>query len=789
MTLRDPQGNFIGSPLLGETTYEYDWFCMAADTCILAKRPNGAIQLCYMRELSENDRVLSVNKTGAQEWRSIKITRNIPPDNLVQLRAGSLVRTTNNHKLFRPGFEIEAAGNLRLGDRLMTVSMLDLPESRTELTLSDEIQIPDWLLVSGDQIGHRGKSPKNFDRYIPDIIALDRNFGLLVGLYLAEGSLSKNAIQYAFHQEEEELSDLVCHALTKVFGESGQVDVIPKYSRRCVHIFHKTLWYVYSELLPGNCYVKEVPSWCFDAPYEFKLGLLQGWIFGDGGKGDRNIRGTSASQKLICGMHNIALSLGIASTISKEKDVYRLHISSRENFERLFPAPVRWKHYKAIRDYLDVANTQKAYTERQLSELFVSHYQPGMTKQEFCRACGLSPEPFIRVFGSWYSLLKSHGYGPSAKRQYVTKVELLTQGWRWLQNNEFSESKWMSDDTLPSIGWIRKYFGKSSKFVRCVKALSREDVLKMESPPTEAGHIASRNITEISYAPCHDEYVYDIAVEGNGNFIVGNIISHNSGSQINVMFGDTVIDTCVGIGFNAEQSKTPVYGWANQYYTFVADAKVLVTGSLTIAFKEAGYLFWPIKKFLYQKANTKTTSPRYALDSDNFLVRNAQEYVTLGGAAKGAENRRVMKANVEQMMEWQYGPTKVGSQYNRFWQELGHMEDNLFEDWAEVFEDVIWYGSDPSNPLLRDRLFSNNLKTEQFAAGDDITDSLIYSHRRADQYPPIDVWITYGDMDRQAVNHTVRKIMDLSFIGQAQTIEVSGEPTYEVYHFIARNVV
>jgi hypothetical protein len=282
-----------------------------------------------------------------------------------------------------------------------------------------------------------------------------------------------------------------------------------------------------------------------------------------------------------------------------------------------------------------------------------------------------------------------------------------------------------------------------------------------------------------------------------GNFIGSPLLGETtyeydwfSGSQINVMVGDVVIDSCIGIGFNESQSKTPVFGYANQYYAFVADGKVVVQGSLTIAFKEAGYLFLPIRRFLHRKANSEASSPRYGADKSGLLTQGVTPApVSLTAAADAAINKRAMRANVEQMTDWQHGPMRVGSKYNRFWQELGSLDDDRFEDWAETFEDALWYGSDPTNPQLRDRLFSNNLDLADFIEDDTETDELVYSHRRASQYPPIDVWITYGDMDRQAVNHTVRKIMDLSFIGQAQQIEISGEPTYEVYHFLARNLV
>jgi hypothetical protein len=282
--------------------------------------------------------------------------------------------------------------------------------------------------------------------------------------------------------------------------------------------------------------------------------------------------------------------------------------------------------------------------------------------------------------------------------------------------------------------------------------------------------------------------------DSQGNFIGSPVLGETtyeydwfSGSQINLMIGDVLIDSCVGIQYNVDQTRTPIYGYASQYYTFVADGKVFVSGSITIAFKEAGYLFWPIQRFINRKVEGEWTTPRYDVDKQGRLTRGydlSKSDGTFHSEARRAERKRTMKANVEQALKWQAGPERSGARYNRFWQELGHMEDDLFEDWAEVFEDSIWYGSDTANPLMRDKLFSNNIEENV-----QIDEEDVLSHRRADQYPAIDIWITYGDVARQAVNHTVKKIMDVSFVGQSQVIEISGEPTYETYQFIARNVV
>lgn len=264
---------------------------------------------------------------------------------------------------------------------------------------------------------------------------------------------------------------------------------------------------------------------------------------------------------------------------------------------------------------------------------------------------------------------------------------------------------------------------------------------------------------------------------------------HFTGSQITLLIGDVVIDEAVAINYAVQQSKTPVFGYANQYYTFLANGHVLVQGSIAIGFKEAGYLFWPIKRLLNRQGSGEWTSPRYAVGRDGNIINSynpGDGPDVFTKAAKAAEAKKVMQANVEQMVKASSNSASMprDGNWNRFYKELGAMSDQEFENYAETFEDAIWYGSDPANAIIRDKLFSNNIER-----GVILEDEDVYSHRRADQYPPIDIWIVYGDMSRKSANHTVKKLMDLSFVGQSQTIEVSGQPILEVYNFVARNIV
>jgi hypothetical protein len=302
--------------------------------------------------------------------------------------------------------------------------------------------------------------------------------------------------------------------------------------------------------------------------------------------------------------------------------------------------------------------------------------------------------------------------------------------------------------------------------------------------------------------PLRDEQGQFITPYGSGS--TPYEYDYYSGSQIGVMMGDVLIDSAAHIAFSVQQTKTPVYGYNNQYYTFLADGHVLVQGTLTINFKEAGYLAWPHQRYQERIAgqylvNTEEdwnrihtelwTSPRYSIDENGRKINyynTGKSGDSLTAAAKAATRKRVLEANVEQTFAWQANAdtSRQNANYNQYVKELGALPDNEFEDYAEVYEDALWFGSDPANPTVRDKLFSKNLSKREA-----IQDEQVLSHRRSDQYPPVDIWIVYGDMSRQPANHTVRKIMDLEFTGQSQSIEVSGQPILEQYSFLARNIV
>lgn len=219
-----------------------------------------------------------------------------------------------------------------------------------------------------------------------------------------------------------------------------------------------------------------------------------------------------------------------------------------------------------------------------------------------------------------------------------------------------------------------------------------------------------------------------------------------SGSQIGIYIGDILVDDIDSIQFMVSQSKTPIYGYASQYYHKIADGHVLVQGAFTIPFKEADYILAVLEHY------TKNNPPIFDLAGPN---SSTQFFVS--------------PDNIERYLRRQnddsHDPYTVA-------RDLSALPDETFEDIAEKFEDLLW--RKPEDKFMEPNVTSFQGNTDNI--------------RRADQFPPFDIYILYGDIANAAANHTIKKLIDVSILGQGQAIQVSGEPLQEQYRFVCRNL-
>jgi DNA-directed RNA polymerase beta' subunit len=165
---------------------------------------------------------------------------------------------------------------------------------------------------------------------------LDHLFGWFIGAYLAEGHINGNTIcitnisQYYIDNVTQLASELNKKATVRKYQGGYGPGVTTSFS-------HKELAKFIVETCNTGSFVKRIPDFAFTAPNDFKSGLIQGYIDGDGNfqcdEKHHQIRSCSRSKEL---SYNIALLLnyfGIFASI-KEQNVnsspmYNVSISAK----------------------------------------------------------------------------------------------------------------------------------------------------------------------------------------------------------------------------------------------------------------------------------------------------------------------------------------------------------------------------------------------------------------------------------------------------------------------------
>ena len=120
-------------------------------------------------------------------------------------------------------------------------------------------------------------------------IPVDERFCWLVGIYLAEGSITSShsgnpcRVSFALHRRETDLAAQIMRIIHQLFGIPAKMVRLPsKPNVLQVYCNNVALASFFKEIVPGNVYSKEVPSCIFRANRAERLACLRGWLDGDG---------------------------------------------------------------------------------------------------------------------------------------------------------------------------------------------------------------------------------------------------------------------------------------------------------------------------------------------------------------------------------------------------------------------------------------------------------------------------------------------------------------------------
>ncbi|MCB8954561.1 MAG: helix-turn-helix domain-containing protein [Ardenticatenales bacterium] len=225
-----------------------------------------------------------------------------------------------------------------------------------DYVLLRDLEADDAALLGDDVV----LTPMHYaDRGVPRMIPVNEALMLLLGFFVAEGSLSpRNGVRFAIGKRNEAVVEELTAAMTQLFdvepkvyagtnGRAGELRLLNQVvSRFFAHLFG-------AETMDAGS--KRIPDLVFNVGPSLQFAFLRGYFLGDGTLGPRQIRFTTTSETLanqlmyLLLMHGISVSSsrrrpsGQASGLIRGKPIitrrvaHYLTISRRDAIARLMP--------------------------------------------------------------------------------------------------------------------------------------------------------------------------------------------------------------------------------------------------------------------------------------------------------------------------------------------------------------------------------------------------------------------------------------------------------------------
>ncbi len=303
----------------------------------------------------------------------------------VETQFGRAIEITEHHSLFRydDGIEEVAGGDLDEGDLIIAPRELHVEPEATTIDVTDCIEEPyvvidddveEFLTAAWEATGQGSAVHETFDRglsyrlrrrkmaygqfqrlldrsTVPDVpvgvriglpgssdgireeIDVDREFGWLLGVFVAEGTLSSTVP--AIHNADEDVIDEVTAAIERTLGHEPGVRWSNKaYEVRFPAVFREVLYHLgFEDADSYDSSEKVVPGCIKTAPREVVIAFLEGFIAGDGSRSSNDNHTTIAfhttSEDVKDGIVFLLHRLGIVANVStRERDETRQRIYS-----------------------------------------------------------------------------------------------------------------------------------------------------------------------------------------------------------------------------------------------------------------------------------------------------------------------------------------------------------------------------------------------------------------------------------------------------------------------------
>jgi DNA-directed RNA polymerase beta' subunit len=328
--------------------------------------------------------------------------------------------------------------------------------------------------------------------YGAETYELNKDFGWLCGIYLADGSINGNTVRIT------KIAPIVEEKLRPMAVKYGW-----KFST-CLYngeygpgkdnlIKSKNLTAFMMENFKAGSYDKRVGAVAFNAPREFIAGLLGGYFDGDGNVNATRqmIRASSRNKALLDDIARLFGYIGIFSTFGEEKSInYPGKIQHTLTLTK--------KYAQLYKDVIGFSLPDKAAA---LEEII--SYEGRDDKHDVKQVMDMIPElgDVVAAVGKALQLPgQSRNYGRWAKKEAIGRETL--RKYYAVFMDEFIRQGAADEQIRTDLGIIRS-------------ALDADVVWD--------------KIVKLEYLPDPEEYVYDFTVPGNDSFMVDcNVLVHNT---------------------------------------------------------------------------------------------------------------------------------------------------------------------------------------------------------------------------------------------------------------------
>jgi len=205
-----------------------------------------------------------------------------------------------------------------------------------------------------------------------------------------------------------------------------------------------------------------------------------------------------------------------------------------------------------------------------------------------------------------------------------------------------------------------------------------------------------------------------------------------SGCDVGIYFGDLYIDEVINLEFSLQETKMPIYGYASYTFDAIAHGARIIQGNFSIVFKESGYL------------------------------KNIYKCI-----AREGNNMKIMD---------QSGALITPSSIDNFINAARHATSEEFITLVQQHEQIFW-GSEKAKEKKNQPHFSWLADNDEESANELLESGF-------------NILISYGPLEQDTAfkYSTVRTICGVFLTGVTQSIAPSGQPLYETYSFIARDL-